>query len=120
MSKDENVGKEIYTLRKERDTFAANVKELTKKPIQFSTLVICMVDVWEDSVTYISKTDPTGREYHHIIPAKSKFPYGKLEVGHWYTLVSVKMDNTWWYYCAWDLSDSQVLIDNTLNDVVNL
>lgn len=81
--------------------------------MKFSTLIIRIEDITSSKITYISKTDLSPRSYKHIIPFSSKFPFDKLKLDHWYALISVRPDDTWHWFVAFNLSESQVLVDKT-------
>ena len=81
--------------------------------MKFSTLIIRIEELTPSKVTYTSKTDMHPRDYKHIIPASSKFPFDKLKLGSWYALISVKPDDCWFWFCSFGLSTSEVLVDTT-------
>lgn len=88
--------------------------------MKFSTLIIRIEELTSSKVTYTSKTDLHPREYKHIIPLSSKFPFDKLSHDNWYALISVKPEDTWHWFCAFNLSKSEVLVDKTFQQELML
>lgn len=84
--------------------------------MQFSTLIVVIEEITPEKIYYTSKTDVTDREYRHIIPHSSKFPFDELQLGASYALISAKPDSTWYWMCAWNLSESQTLMDETFKE----
>ena len=80
-----------------------------------SVLIVKIESIDESTIKYTSITDFHQRDYRHIIPNTSNFPFNRVQIGKKYCLVSVKVNNIWHWYTAWDLSQIVVLKDTTLN-----
>lgn len=82
--------------------------------MKLSTLIIRIEEITSDKITYTSKGDIFPRDYNHIIPTNSNFPFNELKLRGHYALISARPDTTWYWWIAYNLEDTQVLKDKNL------
>lgn len=82
--------------------------------MKFSTLVLKVTKITTDRVSYTTLTDIQPREYEHIIPRNSQFPFEDIIPGDWYTVIAVRPTTIWLWWKAYSLSESITLVDESL------
>jgi hypothetical protein len=82
--------------------------------IQFSTLVINIQEITNNSILYTSKTDIKEKVYKYLIPNTSNFPYDDLEEFEYYALISAKVDGVWHWVITFSLQEKNSLCDEDL------
>lgn len=79
-----------------------------------STLLVTIVDITDEEVIYTSRTDVAKREFTHIIPYGSKFPFRRLKIGSTYALVCVSIQKYWYWWVCYDLTSTVCVKDVVL------
>jgi hypothetical protein len=85
-----------------------------KDELKFSTFIYKIIAFDGEVLEYNTLTSFSDEVLEHWVPENNTFPYERLQVGDIYTIVSVKMRNTWNILLAFNLTKSEVIANETL------
>ena len=88
------------------------------KQLQFSTLIVLIDHIDDESVEYVVKTDNTKSIKRHVFPNLSQFPFNELKLDHWYAIICAKSEGIWYWVVSWELTTKETLCDQSLMERV--